>query len=206
MANLTLTNFSTSHLKKMADRSPATVTVALTLASTLDMTSSVDVFRVNHAVLTSLALSVNVLHLVIIYKFVCQLCPPLQVLTSVAQADLLAPWAIMTQHFPQIPCQDNVHTGLLLTSHNATALSLLLLASCHYCATFRPLHYNTSVSPRSVWVAVIVIWITAIITAHVHFITAATSAPMNQYIPPGESLVYCDRVEGHTDVGAWLPW
>ena len=201
MANLTLTNFSTSHLKKMAERSPATVTVALTLASTLDMTSSVDVFRVIHAVLTSLALSVKVLDLVIIYRFVCQLCPPLQVLTSVAQADLLAPWAIMTQHFPRTPCQDNVHTGLLLTSHNATALSLLLLASCHYCATFRPLHYNTSFSPRSVWVAVIVIWITAIITAHVHFITAATSAPMNQYIPPGESLVYCDRVEGHTDVG-----
>ena len=116
-------------------------------------------------------------------------------LTSVALADLLAPWAIMTL------CQDNVHTGLLLTSHNATVLSLLLLASCHYCATFRPLHYNTSVSPPRVWVAVIAIWTTAIITAHVHFITAATSAPIDQYIPPGESLAYCDRVEGHTDVG-----
>ena len=39
MANLTLTqpNVSTSHLKKMAEGSPATVTVALTLASTPDM-------------------------------------------------------------------------------------------------------------------------------------------------------------------------
>ena len=203
MANLTLTqpNLSTSHLKKMAEEGSTTVAMALTLASTPDMMSSVDVFRVVHAVLTSLALSVNVLHLVIIYGFVCQLCPPLQVLTSVALADLLAPWAIMSQHFPRIPCQDNVHTGLLLTSHNATALSLLLLASCHYCATFRPLHYNTSVSPCRVWLTVIAIWTTAIITAHAHFIIAATSAPTNQYMPPSESLAYCDRVEGHTDVG-----
>ena len=203
MANLTLTqhDFSVSHIIRVEEGSPATVTMALTLASTPGMTSAGYVFRVIHAVLTLLALSVNVLHLVIIHWFVCQLCPPLQVLTSVALADLLAPWPIMTQHFPRTPCQDNVHTGLLLTSHNATALSLLLLASCHYCATFRPLHYNTSVSPRRVWVAVIAIWTTAIITAHVHFIIAATSAPINQYIPPGDSLAYCDRVEGHTDVG-----
>ena len=75
MANLALTqpNVSTSHLKKMAQGSPATVTVALTLASTSDMTSSVYVFCVIHAVLTSLALSVNVLHLVIIYVLVCVL-------------------------------------------------------------------------------------------------------------------------------------
>ena len=49
--------------------------------------------------------------------------------------------------------------------------------------------------------AVIAIWTTAIITAHIHFIIAATSAPINQYMSPGESLVYCDRGEGHTDVG-----
>ena len=203
MANLTLTqtDILISHINQVTEVSPAIVTVALTLSSTPSMMSSFYVFRVVHAVLTSLALSVNVLHLVIIYGFVCQLCPPLQVLTSVALADLLAPWGIMTQHFPRTPCQDNVHTGLLLTSHNATALSLLLLASCHYCATFRPLHYNTSVSPRRVWVAVIAIWTTAIIAAHVHFFTAATSAPINQYIPPGESLVYCARVKVQTDVG-----
>ena len=203
MANLTLTqtDLSISHINQVTEVSPAKVTMALTLFSTPVMTSSAYVFRVVHAVMTSLALSVNVLHLVILYGFVCQLCPPLQVLTSVALADLLAPWPIMTQHFPRTPCQDNVHTGLLLTSHNATALSLLLLASCHYCATFRPLHYNKSVSPGRVWVAVIAIWTTAIIAAHVHFFTAATSAPKNQYMPPGESLAYCDRVEGHTDVG-----
>ena len=203
MANLTLTqtDLSISHINQVTEVSPAKVTMALTLFSTPVMTSSVYVFRVVHAVMTSLALSVSVLHLVIIYGFVCQLCPPLQVLTSVALADLLAPWPIMTQHFPRTPCQDNVHTGLLLTSHNATALSLLLLASCHYCATFRPLHYNTSVSPRRVWVAVTAIWTTAIIAAHVHFFTAATSAPINQYMIPGESLAYCDRVEGDTDVG-----
>ena len=54
MANLTLIqpNVSTSHLKKMAEGSTATVAVALTLASAPGMTSSVYVFRVIHSVLT----------------------------------------------------------------------------------------------------------------------------------------------------------
>ena len=65
MANLTMNqhDLSMSHIKQMSEQSPATVSIALTLASTTGMTSSVDVFRVVHAVLTSLALSVNMLHL-----------------------------------------------------------------------------------------------------------------------------------------------
>ena len=65
MANLTMNqhDLSMSHIKHMSEESPATVPMALTLAYTTGMTSSVYVFRVVHAMLTSLALSVNALHL-----------------------------------------------------------------------------------------------------------------------------------------------
>ena len=63
------------------------------------------VFQGVHTVLTVLALAANCLSLMVIYGAVPRLTPPLRLLTSLAFADMLAPWAIMTLYFSRSACQ-----------------------------------------------------------------------------------------------------
>jgi hypothetical protein len=144
-------------------------------------------FRGVHMTLAICVLIANCASLGVIYGVVSRLTPPLQLLTSVAFADLLAPWAVMTQYFPRSTCQDEIHTALMLTAHHAGALSLIALACIHSIATFRPLQYERVVSQRRTWVAVNVIWIIALLTANAHFL--ATLTHMHHDAQP-----YCQQV------------
>ena len=129
-------------------------------------------FQVLHTLLTIIALIINCTSLGVIYGIVTKLTPPLQILTSLAFSDMLAPWAIMTMYFPSSSCQDEIHTALLITSHNASALTLLALAMVHNIATFRPLNYDKIVTQKRLWITINLIWITSIISAHIHFLAA----------------------------------
>ncbi len=82
-------------------------------------------FQVVHTTMTVLALIGNCVSLGVIYGLVSRLTPPLQLLTSLAFAEMLAPWAIMTMYFPASSCQDEIHSALLLTAHNAGAITLI---------------------------------------------------------------------------------
>lgn len=87
-------------------------------------------------------------------------------------------------------CQDEIHTALLLTSHNATALSLTVLAVCHAVATFHPLSYERLATQRRVWIVVNVIWIAAILFAHIHFLAVLTHFQ--------QDITYCEQVGQNT--------
>ena len=127
-------------------------------------------FQVVHTIMMIMALLLNCLSLGIIYGIVPKLTPPLQLLTSLAFAEMLAPWAIMTMYFPASSCQDEIHSALLLTAHNASAVTLIGLAFSHNVATFRPLQYERIVSQKRLWIFINVVWISSIITAHIHFL------------------------------------
>ena len=147
-------------------------------------------FQVLHTTLTIIALIANCTSLGVIYGIVSKLTPPLQMLTSLAFADMLAPWAIMTMYFPSSSCQDEIHTALLITSHNAAAFTLIVLAIVHNIATFRPLNYDKIVTQKRLWIVINIIWITAILSAHIHFLTVLT-----HHDP---SLHFCIQVLHHT--------
>ena len=65
-------------------------------------------FQVVHTIMMIMALLLNCLSLGIIYGIVPKLTPPLQLITSLAFAEMLAPWAIMTMYFPASSCQDEI--------------------------------------------------------------------------------------------------
>lgn len=145
-----------------------------------------------HTALTVLALGTNCVSLVVIYGVVSRLTPPLQLLTSLAFSDMLAPWAVMTQYFPASACQEEIHTALLLTAHNAAALALIVLAGAHHLATFRPLHYDKLVTARRVWITINVVWIVAILSAHVHFLSTLAH---HHYGRGGGGVSFCISVQ-----------
>lgn len=153
-----------------------------------------NIFQGVQTALTILALSANCLSLLVIYGVVSQLTPPLRLLTSLSFAQMLAPWAIMTIYFSRSPCQDEIHTSILLTSHNAAALTFLALALIHNIANFRPFHYASIASTRRVWTSVAVIWIVALALGHVHFLVSLGSDPS-----PDDGG-YCARVAHHTGI------
>ena len=138
-------------------------------------------FQVVHTIMMILALILNCLSLGIIYGMVPKLTPPLQLLTSLAFAEMLAPWAIMTMYFPASSCQDEIHSALLLTAHNASAMTLIGLAFCHSIATFRPFQYERIVSQKRLWIFINVVWISSIITAHIHFLTVLSHHDPNRH-------------------------
>ncbi|ELU16157.1 hypothetical protein CAPTEDRAFT_228026 [Capitella teleta] len=131
-------------------------------------------FQTLHGILAVCVLIANCASLGVIYGVVPRLTPPLQLLTSVAFADLLAPWAVMTQYFPRSTCQDEIHTALMLTAHHAGAMSLMALACIHSVATFRPLQYERVISQRRTWIIINLIWLVALLTANVHFLATLT--------------------------------
>lgn len=156
-----------------------------------------NIFQGVQTALTILALSANCLSLLVIYGVVSQLTPPLRLLTSLSFAQMLAPWAIMTIYFSRSPCQEEIHTSILLTSHNAAALTFLALALIHNIANFRPFHYASIVSTRRVWASVVVIWIVALALGHVHFLVSLGSD--DDHPSPGHGG-YCARVADHTGI------
>lgn len=129
-------------------------------------------FQAIHTVMTIVGLIFNCLSLIVIYGIVPRLTPPLQLLTSVSFSDMLAPWAIMTLYFPASACQDEIHTSLLLSAHNAGCLTILALAICHNIATFRPLNYEKIMSQTRLWITINSIWAIAVITGNMHFLTS----------------------------------
>ncbi len=153
-------------------------------------------FQVIHTLMTVFALATNCISLVVVYGIVSRLTPHLQILTSLAFADMLAPWAIMTMYFPASSCQDEIHSALLLTSHNAASLSLLTLALCHNIATFRPLNYDKIVTQKRLWIVINTIWITSILSAHVHFLAVLTHHQ--------EGTPFCIQVLMNTDMALTL--
>ena len=152
--------------------------------------------QVTHTLLTVLALIANVASLVVIYGLVPRLTPPLQLLTSLAFADMLAPWAVMTLYFPASACQDEIHSALLITAHNAAALTVLALALCHHVATFRPLNYERILSQKRLWLVINLVWMAALLCSHVHFL--AVLAHHNPQQP------YCLQVLAATDMALTL--
>lgn len=148
--------------------------------------------------LTVLALSANCLSLLVIYGVVSQLTPPLRLLTSLSFAQMLTPWAVMTIYLSRSPCRDEIHTSVLLTSHNATALTLFALAMIHNIASFRPFHYTSIASARRLWVSVAVIWIVSLTLGHVHFLVSLGSDDDHHATPYDGG--YCSRVAHHTGI------
>lgn len=147
-------------------------------------------FQFIHTFLTVVALLINCVSLGVVYGLVTRLTPPLQLLTGVAFADMLAPWAVMTVYFPSSPCQEEIHSALLLTSHNTSVILLLGLAMVHYTATFRPFQYERIASQKRLWIIVNVVWILGILAAHTHFISILAHA--DPYVP------FCFQVYTHT--------
>jgi len=137
-------------------------------------------FQTVQTTLTVLALSDNCLSLLVIYGLV-RLTSPLRVLTSLSFADMLAAWAMMTLYLStgntahHVTCGDVLHTSLLLWAHNAAALSLTSLVMSHHIATFRPLHYDSLLSSRRVWVLIAIVWSLSAVAAHLHYLIAATA-------------------------------
>lgn len=176
--------------------SSAALTVALTTAipsedeEVLIMPHGVWVaFEAVHVLLTVMVLLANCVSLGVIYGVVPRLTPPLQLLTSVAFADMLAPWAVMTLYFPRSTCQDEIHSALLLTAHNASALSLMALAFIHNIATFRPLQYTRIVTQRRMWITINLVWLAALLTANVHFLATLSHHP--------DQRSYCRQVRSN---------
>ena len=154
-------------------------------------------FQTIQTSLTVLALTGNCVSLLVIYGLVRRLTSPLRQLTSLSFADMLAAWAMMTLYLSagnsahHVTCGDVLHTSLLLTSHNAAALSLTSLATSHHIATFRPLQYELLLAPRRVWVATTLLWALSGLLGHVQFIAGAVS----QGAGP---VSYCEAVSRHT--------
>ena len=153
-------------------------------------------FQVVHTLMTVISLGINCAALVVVYGIVPRLTPQLQLLTSLAFADMLAPWAIMTMYFPASSCQDEIHSALLLTSHNAASLSLLALALAHNVSVFRPLQYERIVSQKRLWIVINVVWISSILSAHIHFLAVLT------HHQPGRP--FCVQVLLNTDIAVTL--
>lgn len=163
-----------------------------------------EAFQVVHTVLTVAALFTNCLSLFVIYGIVPQLTSPLRLLTSLAFAQMLAPWAVMTIYFSRSTCQDEIHASVLLAAHNAVAMTLFCHALSHVVACFRPFHYVKLVSSRRVWTAVGVVWALSLLLAHVHFFVGLSEAGRGGGgVWRGEASKqqrggYCDVVAGHT--------
>ncbi|KAK2148627.1 hypothetical protein LSH36_488g02029 [Paralvinella palmiformis] len=146
-------------------------------------------FEVIHALFTITALVINCLSLGVIYGIVMRLTPPLQMLTSLGFADMLAPWAVMTLYFPDSACQHQIHSALMLLAHNASALTLLVYPIVHNIATYRPLQYEKIVTQRRTWITINLIWIVSIVTAHLHFLAV--------FLHQDPRTPYCDQVQQH---------
>ena len=154
------------------------------------------VFQTVQTTLTVLALTDNCLSLLVIYGLV-RLTSPLRLLTALSFADMLAAWAMMTLYLSagnsahHVTCGDVLHTSLLLSAHNAAALSLTSLATSHHIATFRPLHYDGLLSPRRVWVVIATVWTLSGLLGHVQFTLAAVGYQAG-------SGSYCEAVARHS--------
>jgi len=164
------------------------------------------VFQTVQTTLTVLALSANCLSVLVIYGLV-RLTSPLRLLTSLSFADMLTAWAMMTLYLSagnsahHVTCGDVLHTSLLLTAHNAAALSLTSLATSHHIATFRPLHYDNLLSARRVWLVVGGVWVLAGLVGHVQYVAAAVSHT-TQAASTGVS--YCETVARHSYIALML--
>jgi len=147
--------------------------------------------------LTVLALSDNCLSLLVMYGLVRRLTSPLRLLTSLSFSDMLAAWAMMTVYLSvgntssahHVTCGDVLHTSLLLSAHNAAAMSLTSLSTSHHIATFRPLHYDSLLSARRVWVTVAAVWMLSVTLSHVQFLMAVEWAGSGSY---------CEAVARHS--------
>lgn len=160
-------------------------------------------FQVVHTALTVAALFTNCLSLFVIYGIVPQLTSPLRLLTSLAFAQMLAPWAVMTIYFSRSTCQDEIHASVLLAAHNAVAMTLFCHALSHVVACFRPFHYVKLVSSRRVWTAVGLVWMLSLLLAHVHFLVGLSEAggrggAWSESSRPQQRVGYCDLVASHT--------
>jgi len=155
-------------------------------------------FQTAQTTLTALALSDNCMSLLVIYGLV-RLTSPLRLLTSLSLADMLAAWAMMTLYLSvgnsphHVTCGDVLHTSLLMSAHNAAALSLTSLATSHHIATFRPLHYDSLLSARRAWLATATVWTLSCLLGHVQFVMAAISYQTG-------SGSYCEAVARHSYV------
>ena len=160
------------------------------------------IFQTVQTTLTVLALSDNCLSLLVIYGLV-RLTSPLRLLTGLSFADMLAAWAMMTLYLSagnsehHVTCGNVLHTSLLLTAHNAAALSLTSLATSHYVATFRPLHYDGLLSARRVWIATATVWTLSCLLGHVQFVAAAVSHQTG-------TGSYCEAVARHSHIALIL--
>jgi len=108
---------------------------------------------------------------------------------------MLAAWAMMTLYLSvgnsphHVTCGDVIHTSLLLSAHNAAALSLTSLAASHHVATFRPLHYDALLTSRRVCVVLAGVWTLSALLGHVQFAMAAVSQR--------QADSYCEAASNH---------
>lgn len=157
-------------------------------------------FQTVQTTLTVLSLSDNCLSLLVIYGLVRRLTSPLRLLTSLSLADMLAAWAMMTLYLSvgnsphHATCGDVIRTSLLLTAHNAAALSLTSLAASHHVATFRPLHYDGLLTARRVWLTLAGVWTLSGVLAHVQFVLAA----VGRRAADTAGVSYCESVSTHS--------
>ena len=144
--------------------------------------SSWRIFRIIHIILTVCSLIGNCVLLLVAYSLVNRLTPPIQLVTNLCFANMLAAWSVVTMYFPHTSCQEEIQTALLMTAHNACALTLVSYVIAYYVAIFKPLEYSVIVSRRRVWIAIAVIWAVALLCAHSHFfITLVIHKPGTLY-------------------------
>ena len=157
-------------------------------------------FQTVQTTLTVVALCDNCLSLLVIYGLV-RLTSPLRVLTSLSFADLLAAWVMMTLYLStgntahHVTCGNVLHTSLLMLAHNAGALSLTSLAVSHHIATFRPLHYDSLLSSRRVWIFTAIVWTLSALASHLQYLAAAV-VPSD----PSRNNSYCESVASHSSI------
>ena len=168
------------------------------------------VFETINILLAVAAIVGNGLSLTVVHFFADRLTPPLQLLTGLSAADILVAVASLlaavnlaspATSSSSSSCPAEVQSSLMLTGHNATALTVLAMSLIHNVATFRPLQYGSAVSRRHVWIAVIVTWAAAALGAAAPFLVSLADV---RFHAAAETLPYCERVRRTAGVALML--
>jgi hypothetical protein len=149
-----------------------------------------------HVCLVTASFFVNTLALVAAHGYAVRLSPCLQLLTSLGLAHCLAMCGVAALYFRPSSCQRQVHAGLVMAAHNATALTLAVWAVLQAAATLAPERCMRIARIRPIWVSVCSIWLLSLLAGHAHFLLAACPSLNGAYHNndvTGTSQFYCQQ-------------
>ena len=133
-------------------------------------------WRALHCSVAAVALALNAVTVLVVYgggasgATSSRMTPVVQLATNLCFTNILAAWAVVTMYFPPTSCQEEIQTALMMTSFVACALTLMAYAVCYYVQVFHTLEYNTRITRGRLWLLLGVIWLTALLLAHLHFL------------------------------------